>query len=148
MQFLKRLRPSNLIIAAALPFIVYLFVTSGDYQRSLRAIVGVENGSSVFVPGFIALALAFAAGLGVVLFSRAKARKDRWAMACAGLNLAVAFAVAVTGIAYPYIASIVANGVDPFTSDLVVKGVTPRRLTLPRCWCMATHPHFSGSISR
>jgi hypothetical protein len=60
MQFLKRLRPSNLIIAAALPFIIYLFATSADYQRSLRAILGVENGSSVFVPGFVALALAFA----------------------------------------------------------------------------------------
>lgn len=129
MQFLTRLRPSNLIIAAALPFIVYLFATSADYQRSLRAILGVEHGSSIFVPGFVALAVAFAAGLGVVLFSRASMRKDRLAMASAGVNLAAALAVAVTGIVYPYVSSVVANGVDPFTSELVVKGVTPRRLT-------------------
>lgn len=34
MQFLMRLRPSNLIIAAALPFIVYLFAFSADYRLS------------------------------------------------------------------------------------------------------------------
>lgn len=129
MQFLKRLRPSNLIIAAALPFIIYLFATSADYQRSLRAILGVENGSSAFVPGFLALALAFAAGVGVVLFSRRSMRRDRLAAIGAALNLAAAITIAVTGVAYPYVSSVVANGVDSFTSELVVKGETPRRLT-------------------
>ncbi|TIT49114.1 MAG: amino acid ABC transporter permease, partial [Mesorhizobium sp.] len=74
MQLLMRLRPSNLIIVAALPFIVYLFASSVNYQRSLRAILGVENGSSAFVPGFLALAVAFIAGLAVVVFSRASSR--------------------------------------------------------------------------
>lgn len=129
MRFLMRLRPSNLIIAAALPFIVYLFATSVNYQRSLRAIIGIEHGSSVFVPGFLLLALAFAAGLGVVLFSRAASRKPRLAAACAVVNLLAAFAAAATGLVRPYAASVVANAVDPFTSKLVVQGVTPRRLT-------------------
>ena len=44
MSFLRSVRPSNLIILTALPFIIYLFISSGDYQRSLRAILGVENG--------------------------------------------------------------------------------------------------------
>ena len=57
MSFLKRVRPSNLIILTALPFIIYLFTSSPAYQRSLRAILGVENGSSDFVPGFLALAM-------------------------------------------------------------------------------------------
>ncbi|TPK77327.1 amino acid ABC transporter permease [Mesorhizobium sp. B2-4-15] len=129
MQFLMRLRPSNLIIVAALPFIVYLFASSINYQRSLRAILGVENGSSVFVPGFLALAVAFFAGLAVVVFSRASSRSPRLAIVAAGVNLAAAMVLATTGVAYPFVASVVANAVDPFTSNLVVQGVTPRRLT-------------------
>ncbi|MGN6535353.1 MAG: ABC transporter permease subunit [Mesorhizobium sp.] len=129
MRFLMRLRPSNLIILAALPFIVYLFASSADYQRSLRAIIGIEHGSSAFVPGFLLLVLAFAAGLGIVLFSRVAALRPRLAMTCGGFNLIAAIAVAATGVVRPYAASVVANAVDPFTSKLVVQGVTPRKLT-------------------
>ncbi|WP_054308293.1 amino acid ABC transporter permease [Mesorhizobium sp. 1M-11] len=129
MRYLMRLRPSNLIIAAALPFIVYLFASSADYQRSLRAIVGVEHGSSAFVPGFLLLAVAFAAGVGSVLFSRASASRPHLARACAVLNLLAAMAIASTGTVRPYVASVVANAVDPFTSKLVMQGVTPRQLT-------------------
>ena len=129
MTFLMRLRPSNLIILAALPFIVYLFASSADYQRSLRAIIGIEHGSSAFVPGFLLLVLAFAAGLGIVLFSSLAARRPRLAMACGVANLIAAVAVAATGVVRPYAASVVANAVDPFTSKLVVQGVTPRKLT-------------------
>ncbi|MBR2691234.1 MAG: amino acid ABC transporter permease [Aquamicrobium sp.] len=129
MRYLMRLRPSNLIIAAALPFIVYLFASSPDYQRSLRAIVGVEHGSSAFIPGFLLLVVAFAAGVGSVLFSRTTAPKPHLARACAALNLLAALAAATTGIVRPYVTSVVANAVDPFTSKLVVQGVTPRRLT-------------------
>lgn len=129
MDYLRRIRPSNLIILTALPFIIYLFSTSRDYQRSLRAILGVENGSSAFVPGFAALALAFSAGLAVLFFSRAHAHRPRLVLIAAGLNLAAALAIAVGGFSHPYLASVLANAVDPFTSALVVKGVTPRQLT-------------------
>ena len=129
MQLLMRLRPSNLIIAAALPFIVYLFASSADYQRSLRAILGVEHGSSAFVPGFAILAVAFAAGVGAVVFSRARAPKPRLALLCAAINLVSALVAATTGLVYPYASSVVANAVDPFTSKPVVQGVTPRQLT-------------------
>lgn len=128
MRFLMRLRPSNLIIVAALPFIVYLFASSADYQRSLRAIIGIENGSAAYVPGFLLLALAFAAGLGVVASARRNARRRRLAAVCAALNLLAAIAAA-SGLVVPYAASVVANAVDPFTSQLVVQGVTPRKLT-------------------
>ncbi|TGR25205.1 MULTISPECIES: amino acid ABC transporter permease [unclassified Mesorhizobium] len=129
MQLLMRLRPSNLIIVAALPFIVYLFASSVNYQRSLRAIIGVENGSSAFVPGFLALAVAFIAGLAVVVFSRASSRSPRLVVVAAGISLATAVVLATTIMVHPFAASVVANAVDPFTSDLVVQGVTPRRLT-------------------
>lgn len=129
MSFLRSVRPSNLIILTALPFIIYLFVSSGDYQRSLWAILGVENGSSAFVPGFLALLVAFASGFAVLVFSRAKAPRPRLALAAAVLNVAAGAVVLLSGVVHPFLASVVANAVDPFTSDLVVKGLTPRQLT-------------------
>ncbi len=129
MSFLRSVRPSNLIILTALPFIIYLFISSGDYQRSLRAILGVENGSSAFVPGFLALAIAFASGIAVLVFSRAKAPRPRLANVAALLNLAAAAVLVIGHNIHPFIASVVANGVDPFKSTLIVKGVTPRQLT-------------------
>ena len=125
MSFLRSVRPSNLIILTALPFIIYLFVSSGDYQRSLRAILGVENGSSAFVPGFLALAVAFSAGLCVLLFSRAKANRPKWAVVAAVLNVAAAGVLLLGHNIHPFIASVVANGVDAFKSEMIVKGVTP-----------------------
>ena len=129
MSFVRSVRPSNLVILAALPFIVYLFASSGDYQRSLRAILGIEPGSGAYVPGFLLLTLAFSAGLGVLFLSRAKAARPRLTIA-AGLVAFVATAAILAGdLVHPFIASVVANGVDPFKSNLVVKGVTPRQLT-------------------
>ena len=129
MSFVRSVRPSNLVILAALPFIVYLFASSGDYQRALRAILGIEPGSGAYVPGFLLLTLAFSAGLGVLFLSRAKAARPRLTIA-AGLVAFVATAAILAGdLVHPFIASVVANGVDPFKSDLVVKGVTPRQLT-------------------
>ncbi|CAN7650480.1 amino acid ABC transporter permease [Ensifer adhaerens] len=129
MSFLRSVRPSNLIILTALPFIIYLFISSGDYQRSLRAILGVENGSSAFVPGFLALAIAFTSGIAVLVFSRAKAPRPRLANVAALLNLAAAAVLVIGHSIHPFIASVVANGVDPFKSTLIAKGVTPRQLT-------------------
>jgi polar amino acid transport system permease protein len=129
MSFLKRVRPSNLIILTALPFIIYLFTSSADYQRSLRAILGVENGSSAFVPGFLALAIAFSSGIALLAFSRAKSNRPQLALASAALNLVAAVTILASGAIHPFAASVVANGVDSFTSTLVVKGVTPRQLT-------------------
>ncbi|MBK5568345.1 amino acid ABC transporter permease [Ensifer sp. SSB1] len=129
MSFLRSVRPSNLIILTALPFIIYLFISSGDYQRSLRAILGVENGSSAFVPGFLALAIAFTSGIAVLVLSRAKAPRPRLANVAALLNLAAAAVLVIGHNIHPFIASVVANGVDPFKSTLIVKGMTPRQLT-------------------
>ncbi|KQX42317.1 MULTISPECIES: amino acid ABC transporter permease [unclassified Ensifer] len=129
MSFLRSVRPSNLIILTALPFIIYLFISSGDYQRSLRAILGVENGSSAFVPGFLALAIAFTSGIAVLVFSRAKAPRPRLANVAALLNLAAAAVLVIGHSIHPFIASVVANSVDPFKSTLIAKGVTPRQLT-------------------
>ncbi|MEZ5887550.1 MAG: amino acid ABC transporter permease [Paracoccaceae bacterium] len=123
MRILSRLRPSSLIILAALPFIVWLFATSPNYGRSLTAILGVERGSGAFVPGFL---LSLAASLGMVGAALWRGRRGQGA---AAISLASWAWLTFTGQALPFVASVVANAVDPFTSDLVVRGETPRRLT-------------------
>ena len=129
MSFVRSVRPSNLVILAALPFIVYLFAASADYQRSLRAILGVELGSGAFVPGFLLLAAAFSAGFAVLVLSRGKVVRPRLTMAVGLAGLLATAAILAGDLIHPFIASVVANGVDPFKSDLVVKGATPRQLT-------------------
>lgn len=124
MRYLTRLRPSNLIILAALPFILWLFATAPDYSRSLRAILGVEPGAGRLVPGFLALALAAAAGL-----AAAGLRLPGLRIAAAALSIGAALVAGFSPLALPFAASVVANAVDPFTSPLVVPGETPRHLT-------------------
>lgn len=126
MRFLKKVRPSNLIILSALPFIIYIFAASPDYRRSLAAILGVERGSALLLPGFFLLLVAFVSALAALYLHRTRPRAS---LVLAGLNLLIAAWLAVTPSALPFIASVVANSVDPFTSELVVKGETPRRLT-------------------
>jgi polar amino acid transport system permease protein len=124
MSFLTRIRPSNLIILAALPFIIWLFATSPDYGRSLTAIVGVEKGSGAYVPGFL---LVLCASLGGILAALTGGRgRGIWA---AALSLIAGLALAISNLGLPFAASVLANAVDPFTSPLVVQGETPRRLT-------------------
>lgn len=129
MPFARSVRPSNLVILAALPFIVYLFASSPDYQRSLRAILGVELGSGIFVPGFLLLATAFVAGFAVLILSRRKEARPRLTMVVGLVGLLATAAILAGDLVHPFIASVVANGVDPFKSDLIVKGATPRQLT-------------------
>ena len=126
MHAIKLIRPSNLVILAALPFIAYVFATSPDYQRAARAILGIEPGSSALVPGFILLSAALFAGLAAPLLIR---RNLALAAAAAAINVAAAIALRATGLVLPLARSIVANAVDPFTSSWVVRQETPRRLT-------------------
>ena len=129
MSFLKRVRPSNLIILTATPFILYLFATSSDYLRSLRALAGVENGSGILVPGYLTLLALSVSGL-LVLFHKGATGWRRLVRPLAGLVHLGALAVLWGGeLAHPYIASALANGVDAFASKLVVPGVNPRQLT-------------------
>lgn len=126
MHAIRLIRPSNLVILAALPFIAYVFATSPDYQRAARAILGIEPGSSALVPGFVLLTIALASGLAAPLLIR---RSRNWASAAAALNIVSAIVLRTTGVVLPFARSIVANAVDPFTSSWVVRQETPRRLT-------------------
>lgn len=128
---LTRIRPSNLVILFALPFIIYLFASASDYTRSLAAIVGVEPGSGAYVPGFLLFLATFASAVYAarsVAWSVANGFQPRLAVAVA-LWAGLATVLALSDLAHPFLGSVVANSVDGFTSDLVVRGETPRRLT-------------------
>jgi len=87
----------------------------------LAAIVGVEVGAGAQVPGFVVVLAGFASGLGSLRWPRL-----RWPLA--GVGLAAGLCIA-SGMAQPFWAAALANAVDGFTSDLVVRGQNPRRLT-------------------
>lgn len=129
MSFIRSVRPSNLVILASLPFIVYLFGTSPDYQRALVAIIGVEQGSAAFVPGFVLWLAACVAGVAVPVLLCLKAARPRLALGFGIAGAVAVFLILFSDVSHPFAASVVANGVDPFTSTLVEKGVSPRRLT-------------------
>src|SRR5690606_4003550 len=106
MSFVTSVRPSNLVILAALPFIVYLFASSGDYQRSLRAILGIEQGAGAFVPGFLLLVAAFSAGFAVLVLSRAKVARPRLTIAVGLSGLLATAAILAGDLVHPFIASV------------------------------------------
>ena len=129
MSFLKKVRPSNLILLTALPFFVYMFATSMNYYRSLKAILGIEAGSGAFVPGFLLLLAAFTCGAAVPVLLRKQGRWSLIALVLAITNVVATLLLIATDIIGPFAASIVANHVDPFKSGLIVRGVSPRQLT-------------------
>lgn len=53
MSRLSTIRPSNLVLLAAAPFIIYLFATSSKYLRSLIAILGIGNNAGPIFVGFL-----------------------------------------------------------------------------------------------
>lgn len=120
---LDGLRPANLLLLLALPFLIWLFATSADYTRSLAAIIGVERGSAALLPGFFLCLALFGGPIAASLPSR------RFALPAAALSVLAGLALALTGIGLPFFASTLANAVDATTSPLVVPGETPRLLT-------------------
>ncbi|MFQ5624598.1 MAG: amino acid ABC transporter permease [Paracoccaceae bacterium] len=134
MKYIRSIRPSNFVLIAAAPFIVYLFLDSTKYSRSLKAIIGVETGAGPLFVGFLILAVLLAAGL------IASVRQLRGDDASRNLHLLaiVAFPLQAVLIAVllfspatilPFVNSVVANAVDPFTSEWIQKTVRPRQLT-------------------
>jgi polar amino acid transport system permease protein len=117
------LRPANLLLLLALPFLIWLFATSSDYSRSLTAIIGVERGAVTLLPGFL---LCFALFAGPV----AACLSPRWfGVACGVLAMGAGLLLGITALGQPFFASTVANAVDATSSPLVVPRVSPRILT-------------------
>lgn len=133
MQALKSIRPSNLVILFASPFLVYLFFVSSDYLRSLRAILGIEdNALQQFITYFVLLAILVLGLAAPVLRYLDKLETDPWRLrgwAAALLCLLVAVYAAFWLDMSAFVNSVVSNSVDPFTSTLIVPAKTPRQLT-------------------
>lgn len=133
MTQLARIRPSNLVILAVLPFVAYLFTMVPNYRRSITAIVGIEDGAPALFSGFVLLAVLLASGcLWPVLrfkFGDLTGNIRKLAAAAIGVNVMWALLLAAFGDVSALATSIVANTVDPSLSDLVVKAASPRRLT-------------------
>lgn len=133
MTQLTHIRPSNLVILAVLPFVAYLFTMVPNYRRSIIAIVGIEDGAATLLADFLLMAAVLIAGL-VWPMLRLKGKDGGGtgraiALAAIGVNVLLAVLVAALSDVSTLTGSIVANLVDPATSDMVVKAVTPRRLT-------------------
>lgn len=133
MRRILSIRPSNLVLLAAAPFFIYLFATSGKYARSLKAIIGVEAGALSLFQGFLFLLTLLLFGLFSTRHRLMGERTPAWLVRVSHLGLPVqlggfALILVMPSLVAPYIHSVVANSVDPFTSDWVIKTVRPRQL--------------------
>lgn len=130
---LARVRPSNLVIFAALPFIIYLFSSVPNYRRSFIAILGVENGAMTLLASAALLFILFFSGTLLPIYclrNRLNTRRQQSiAITALILNVFLSFYLAIFADISIFIGSIVANLVDPSQSEMVVRAVTPRRLT-------------------
>jgi polar amino acid transport system permease protein len=133
MTKLTRIRPSNLVILAVLPFIIYLFTMVPNYRRSIIAIVGIEDGAATLLQSFMLLAIALLAGLVWPVLrlrgSDVPGNGRTFSLMAIAVNVVMATVIAGFANITALATSIVANVLDPITSDMVVKAVTPRRLT-------------------
>ncbi|SFT88270.1 amino acid ABC transporter membrane protein, PAAT family [Pseudovibrio denitrificans] len=134
MNVLRTLRPSNVILIAAMPFIIYLFVSTNNYKRSIYAIVGIgENASTLFASFLCALAI-FCAGFWLAYSLLKNPEKSKASQLGQNAALIIYFTllalIATNAVDLSiFVDSIVANSVDPYTSDLIQKAVRPRQLT-------------------
>src|SRR5262245_42148804 len=133
MGVMKRIRPSNLVILAAAPFILYLFATSKNYQRSLWAIIGVEDNAGALLHDFLLILTVFALGCVLpvlALLGRLdEARSRSLGFGAAFLGLLGGLYLSTSADIAAFLNSVIANSVDPYTSALIVKATLPRRLT-------------------
>ena len=130
MSVLRRISPSNLVILAALPFIVYLFVSSQKYYRSLKAIIGIEDQAGKLLIGFLILFVVLAVGYLSARNSIIGVAPPRWLK----LSLAAAVPVHLAFLAIilllpdvfePFIESVFYNSLDENTSELIDRSAKP-----------------------
>ncbi len=129
-----RIRPSNLVLLAAAPFIIYLFATVENYQRSLRFILGVgENAGAIFF-GFLNILAILLLGVGIAfLLLRGRLttqRHRRYVLAALALHLAwlalLVFQIDLTA----FWNSVIVNIIDQRTSTLIDIQSRPLALTV------------------
>ena len=127
---LKRIRPSNLVLLAAAPFLVFLFASSSKYLRSLKAIIGIEPGAPALLVGFLLLLALLTSGFMTARRAAIGGTPPSWLAAAARLALPVHAVVitlilALPPLTDPFVQSVVFHALDPASSALVDRGVRP-----------------------
>ena len=120
-MILKRIRPSNLVLLAAAPFLVVLFASSSKYLRSLKAIIGIEPGAPALLVGFLLLLALLASGFLAARRCAMGTAAPRWLAAAARLALPIHALVIVLILAVPPLT-------NPFVQSVLVPFARPSRL--------------------
>jgi polar amino acid transport system permease protein len=123
MSRLSSIRPSNLVLLAAAPFIIYLFATSSKYLRSLIAILGIGNDAGPIFIGF--LIVLTVAVLGYLCARNARFKEaPAWLRVSAMMALPAAIVLAVLGfvapqVLMPFAESVFFHALSENTSTLI-----------------------------
>ena len=129
-MILKRIRPSNLVLLAAAPFLVVLFASSSKYLRSLKAIIGIEPGAPALLVGFLLLLALLASGFLAARRWAMGTAAPRWLAAAARLALpihalVIVLILAVPPLTDPFVQSVLFRSLDPAASELVDRAARP-----------------------
>lgn len=125
-----KIRPSNLILLAAAPFIVVLFASSPKYLRSLKAIIGAGPNAPDLLAGFVLLAVVFASGFLAARRWTAGDAAAPWLVASARLAVPIhAFGIPLTvafpSVIDPFVHSDFFDWLDPVSSELIDRSTRP-----------------------
>lgn len=125
-----KIRPSNLILLAAAPFIVVLFASSPKYLRSLKAIVGTGPDAPDLLAGFVLLVVVFASGFLAARRWTAGDAAAPWLVASARLAVPIhAFGIplmiAFPPVTDPFVHSDFLDWLDPVSSELIDRSTRP-----------------------
>ena len=129
-MILKRIRPSNLVLLAATPFLVFLFASSSKYLRSLKAIIGIEPGAPALLAGFLLLLALLASGFLAARRLVMDGAAPRWLAAAARLALpihalVIVLILALPPLTEPFVQSALFHSLDPAASVLVDRSARP-----------------------
>jgi len=127
---LKRIRPSNLVLLAAAPILVFLFASSSKYLRSLKAIIGIEPGAAALLAGFLLLLALLASGFLAARRAVMGSEAPPWLAAAARLALpfhvlVIVLILAQPALTAPFVQSVLFHSLDPAASELVDRTARP-----------------------
>ena len=129
-NYIRSMRVSSLIFLAFLPFIIFAILSSRNYGKAIKAILGIEeNAGSLFIAFLLILSITFLgvyAAKNIFKFSRVdfsqNERNKFLYIACVSLFLKVLCSIILfnTNFLELYTISIAANSFDARTTDWII----------------------------
>ncbi|WP_299898090.1 amino acid ABC transporter permease [uncultured Ruegeria sp.] len=124
MSRLSTIRPSNLVLLAAAPFIFYLFATSSKYLRSLIAILGIGNNAGPVFVGFLLIVSVAILGYLCARYARFTNHAPGWLRVSALAALPASIALLVSSfvspqLLMPFVESVFFHSLSENTSTLI-----------------------------